>query len=1547
MSGCVLSNGGKMLSGWAELLLDTGKRNSLINYRDTKSSTVEILAPSSEVFFEKVKGESSFEVVDVEREDEEAFDSRDSPDVKADIELEECDSDKQREELFAKYRSKIKQNQVLPYSAFSKPYKAIKNIDKKARQILDESGVNVAYVAFGFIHWTEDESSHLVFRAPILLLPVRLERKSSVDPYMMKSDGEDVIVNPTFSYKMEAEFGVRLPSYEDEGLAEYLEKVERLASKLHWKVSAECKIGIFSFLKINMYRDLKDNADKILANQNVLRLLGIASCVGHGDAPSCDASLAEDSSMNLNCVVDADSSQIDAIKMAKSGQSFVLQGPPGTGKSQTITNIIAECLSDGKRVLFVSEKLAALNVVYSNLEKAGLAEFCLALHSQKANKKEVISEICRTLRMGRSSLSSKADSEEAALESAKQKLDEYAFELHAQRPVIDKSLYQLYESYSALRMMPGVEWYIPRIESRDEDYLNSVLFDLGQYASYIPSIGYDYRNNIWFGFKGHDLSLQGKSILKNAFIGVVNFCNDLLLVGKGIEEEYGVSCKTLEEAEYLGAFFACASSTQFGTPRLLQKGRFREAESVLSQLEELSLKILRMRAELNRDFDGSVYRLDGDALFERLRNQPTGWPSRLLNSGYRNLVSDLRPCAKTGKGLSHKRVVTAVELLSRIQKAETDFHNLEVRIKPSVGKLYEGVDTCWKSLKEQVSEWGSIFELDYSFEGFERLSDFADEQERFGFFAQRLREVLDQCDRDLFEYVGKCFDAEAFDVLHSPFSKVIERLSGCLQEIDKMDNWCSFRRVISDLEDKDIMPFLNEALDNNLEPKNFKGAFKRLFYLQWIDFVLSDSPMLRELNRVAHDLVIEEFIEKDIEQFEINRARVRARLSADRPNLGLVAGGSALATLLREGEKKRRQKSIRALLSETGEVVQRVKPCFMMSPLSVSTYLDSAFIGFDVVIFDEASQVFPQDAIGAIYRAKQLIVVGDSRQMPPSNFFSASIDAVDDEPGDVGDFESILDLCSAVMPQLRLRWHYRSRCEQLIAFSNMNFYDGDLITFPSSRTDELGMGVDYYHVEGLFDRRTHTNQTEAKFVVDLIVRHIKEYPNRSLGVVAFSVAQQDLIDDMLAKRRQELPEIDPFFFNESNEPFFIKNLETVQGDERDTIIFSIAYGIDLQGRMLHNFGPLNRVGGERRLNVAITRAKRNVQVVSSMRYTDIDLKRTQSEGVRLLREYLDYAENGKIALSRSIKVRRFEEFDSEFELEVCDFLRENGFSVDTQVGCSGFRIDLGLKRPNSSDYVLAIECDGAAYHSSKSARDRDRLRQQVLEGMGWQFYRIWSTDWFRNGPVERELLLDAVKVALENPLRKGGKVSVSVDNGEFEEPVANQCFEFPAYEVVDTREAYSKHIADFKGMVKEILEVEAPLSEELLLSRIAWCFDRKKVTTFVRQEYEQNMSWCSLCGIIRKDGFLYLENGPEIRFRVPGSIKREIRQIAPEELAAGMLEVVKQNINVSKNGLFRFVAGQCGVTRLTESIVDKLELSLSLLGDSVLVEGDTVSFWEV
>lgn len=1537
----------KKLDKWADLLLDTGKRNNLINFKDTRVSTVEVLLPSSDALFQKVDGATSFEVFDPKIIEEDDAEEASKPE-QLQIEVpEEASNASGKASFLAQYSGKIKrQNQILLYNSATNPIAAVKNIEKKAREFIEETGVNVAYMAFGFIHWKESDTSNGVFRAPILLVPIQLEQASAVEPYFIKSSEDDIIVNPTFSYKMDAEYGVKLPEYNDERLTVYLEKVTRLVAKLQWTVTAECKIGIFSFLKINMYRDLKDNANVILANQNVRQLLGEPTDTGklYGDEETADS--VTNPLVELHSVVDADSSQIEAIEMAKSGKSFVLQGPPGTGKSQTITNIIAECLSDGKKVLFVSEKMAALNVVYDKLKQAGLAEFCLQLHSHKANKKDVIADICHTLRAGKSAVSSKAAEEIAIKEKAQHQLDAYAVELHKLRPVIEKSLYQLYESYAAFRSMPDVEYPIPQLSSKGKAYLTETASLLEQYVDYIPSIGYDYRKNPWYGYINQDTSYQSKNEVKSDLSIFSQFLQILIPLQQEISEKYGIQCDSIEDAHIWNSFFGFAATSKLITPSLLNRVHFDTVTSALRELQTQSADILAVRSVLSAVFDDDIYKLDGAAYHKRLTKQFGGTFSRLFNAEYKQLITDLRLCKKDGKKPSYNEAVTMTERLSYYQQKNLEFVEAETPIKAFLGEAYHGVETEWDYVAEQMSVLEGIFSNNVAFGALEQYDSFASERSVFADYHHRLETAFAACSADVLKRVDGYFDCAILDVDAVPCILVLPKLTGCLNEMDKLDNWCHFRNLLSKLDDKQVVPYVNAAIGQNIDPKHIVDAFRKQFYYQWIDSILSENPVLSTFNRISQDKAICTFSEKDTEQFEINKAKIRAELSSMRPSLDMIASGSALAILLREGEKKRKQKSIRTLLAETGELVQRIKPCFLMSPLSVSTYLTPDSVHFDVVVFDEASQIFPQDAIGAIYRANQMIVVGDSKQMPPSNFFNATIEVGDndEETGDVTDFESILDLCSTSMQQLRLRWHYRSRYEQLITFSNKNFYDSDLVTFPSSKVDAPGIGVDYYHVEGVFDRKSHTNRKEAEFVVDLIYQNIEKYPNRSLGVVAFSVAQQDLIDKLLSKRRQSTPEKEYFFKNDGNEPFFIKNLETVQGDERDTIIFSIAYGIDAQGRLLHNFGPLNRVGGERRLNVAVTRAKCNVQLVSSMHYTDIDLKHTSAEGAKLLREYLDYAENGSIALERAISISPFEQFDSDFELEVCDYLRSKGFSVDTQVGCSGFRIDLGLKLPDSSDYVLAIECDGATYHSLKNARDRDRLRQEILERMGWKFYRIWSTDWFRNKSVEQLRLLEAAADAVKNPTKVEAKATDSQPTESFEEVAVEKHFEFPSYKAADiyklSRQYFSR---DFKAMIKAILEIEAPLSEDLLLKRIAWCFGREKVTSVVQRNYEQQMYGYQQYGIIRRNGFLYLNTEKEIQFRGPGDIERDIKQIAPEELAAGMFEILKQNVTADKNGLYRSLAAQCGVARVGKAINVAMDVALDVLKDRIILDGEQIS----
>ncbi|MDX2038318.1 MAG: DUF4011 domain-containing protein [Isosphaeraceae bacterium] len=581
-----------------------------------------------------------------------------------------------------------------------------------------------------------------------------------------------------------------------------------------------------------------------------------------------------------------------------------------------------------------------------------------------------------------------------------------------------------------------------------------------------------------------------------------------------------------------------------------------------------------------------------------------------------------------------------------------------------------------------------------------------------------------------------------------------------LLDLDRIDEWYRFKKLQRRFDAISLQEPFREVLGGRLDPERARSAFQCAFYRAWLDQVSSEEPHLDSLTTEGRRREIEEFRRLDLESIRIAPTRVREILLSapgrPRPDSLQVPKSSELGTLLREINKKSRHLPLRDLIAKCPTHLQRIKPCLMMSPLAVSTHLSLSDIHFDLVIFDEASQVRPYDAISSIFRGTQLIVAGDQKQLPPTNFFErmAEEDESDSDDEDrISDYESILDVCCTLgFARKRLRWHYRSRRESLIAFSNRYFYDGELVTFPSAVDEMVDPGVRFIHVaEGRWRSGSSGgfNAVEAATTARMVIEHFRRTPEKSLGVITMNSRQERAILDELERLRREDLSLEEFFDHERPEPFFVKNLENVQGDEREVIFLSIAYGPDDQGRVYQRFGPLNVAGGERRLNVAITRARESMTVISSMRPHDIDLTKSKARGVHLLRAYLDFAERGAAALDSQSTASGLREFDSPFEAEVARALEARGLRVLSQVGCGGYRIDLALTHPNHPGlFVLGIECDGATYHSSATARDRDRLRQDVLERLGWHILRVWSTDWVRGRAQQIDRIVTAYEARI-------------------------------------------------------------------------------------------------------------------------------------------------------------------------------------------------------
>ena len=600
-----------------------------------------------------------------------------------------------------------------------------------------------------------------------------------------------------------------------------------------------------------------------------------------------------------------------------------------------------------------------------------------------------------------------------------------------------------------------------------------------------------------------------------------------------------------------------------------------------------------------------------------------------------------------------------------------------------------------------------------------------------------------------------------------------------------IQEWVKFCELREQITQAGLAVILSELFDGTLSIEEATKGFLVQFYRSWLDAVYEHDPALRRFATDVHERQIDQFRNLDRDTVRDSFKRIREARLSDPARPSAVAfhapSSSELGTLLREVNKKKRHLPLRQLFARIPTVLLRLKPCLMMSPLAVSTYLNTREIRFDVVIFDEASQVRPYDAITSIYRGRQLVVAGDQKQLPPTTFFerTASDEEVSTEEDEteetLADFESILDKCSALgLPHYLLHWHYRSRREPLIAFSNRHFYGNKLVTFPSVLdTGEMPAVRFEYVSEGRWKSGSGGfNPLEALKTAELVMTHFRINPSRSLGVIAFSQRQQMAILDELERLRRKDSSYEDFFSEDQEETFFVKNLENVQGDERDFIFLSIGYGPDEKsGQVAMRFGPLNRQGGERRLNVAVTRARWEMTVISSMRSHDIDLSRTTATGAKLLRAYLDFAERGISALGEEVTQVGEEPYDSPFEQQVAEALEQRGMGVRRQVGCSGYRIDLALVDPSKPGrFVLGIECDGSTYHNSATARDRDRLRQEVLESLGWRIVRIWSTDWVKDPSSQ----INRVVAAFGQSLVEATEPPASADENVTVERPANE-----------------------------------------------------------------------------------------------------------------------------------------------------------------------------
>lgn len=583
------------------------------------------------------------------------------------------------------------------------------------------------------------------------------------------------------------------------------------------------------------------------------------------------------------------------------------------------------------------------------------------------------------------------------------------------------------------------------------------------------------------------------------------------------------------------------------------------------------------------------------------------------------------------------------------------------------------------------------------------------------------------------------------------FSKFYDRITKMTCDTEGLEGWMYYRKYANQLKELNQEWFL-ESLTETLSTEDPESLFSQSLWSAWLELHYAKNRVLRDFTVSSHSQLMDQFKLNEKEVLKINAGRVLQK-NVSRLRDAKLVGGEAERFLVRQSQLQRAHKPVRQVVKQCGSHLQRYKPCWMLSPLTLSSYIPYGEIEFDVVIFDEASQLRVEHALGAISLAKQVVIFGDEYQLPPTSFFQVVGDGDGEDVDESQDFESILHASKTILPaaDVSLLYHYRSKSEDLIAFSNHYIYNDELITFPNANVESRGVEFEYVS-DGIFDNRR--NLKEAERIIQICVKFATEFPEKSLGVIAFSKSQEVAIRDALINWLKQNPDFEIAAKLDENsdesQAFFIKNLESVQGDERDIIILSVGYGRDKSGNIFQRFGPINSSYGYRRLNVAVTRAKEKIVCVSSLKSYEINPKET-ARGARLLQSYLEYAEKGTEALvaGKIAGERNDAQPDSEFELDVQSALSARGYRVDRQVGASGFKIDLAIvNQENNKEYILGIECDGASYHSSYSARINDRLRQEILEGLGWKIYRVWSQHWISH---KEAIVDDIVKTISSNP----------------------------------------------------------------------------------------------------------------------------------------------------------------------------------------------------
>lgn len=1442
-----------------------------------------------------------------------------------------------------------------------------------ARTFEEEQGVNILYLALGFLKWYEDPKSDRERYAPLLLIPVKLDRTSATSRFKIRYTEDDITTNLSIQARIKSDFDIDLPEVPDSDElvpSDYFADVAKaVAGQPRWEVlDDDIVLWFYSFSKFLMYRDLDPtswpDAKPLDANPLVRSLLRERFS---SDPPLCGETEQVDRVLHpkdMIHVLDADSSQALVIEEAKQGRNLVIQGPPGTGKSQTIANLIAAAVKSGKTVLFVAEKMAALEVVERRLANVGLKDMCLELHSNKANKRAVLQDLEQTLDLGRPSVED-VERHCEELIRYRDRINRYLEAIHTPLKPCGLTPYQVVGHLVRLRAIDTrppefsldspLTWTAADFQSR--------LNLLRDFIERVEDIGTP-KHNPWCGVQLDVIIPTDVDRITSKLPGLIGRLDRLSAAGSKLASRLAVDAPIdlsgISGIAQLAQRLASAPPLDHAS---LGNSTWGQQRTQIDDLIGAGQKFSERQSALDGVVVDAAWDTELAATRRNLAAHGRSWV-RILNRGYREAQATLRGILvdQPPKPLNDR--LALVDGMIAAQKARREINSDGSRTlgRKAFGALWSGENSDWAALR-RISNWEKECrdaKIDSRFrQVLANLTDMPDVRGPLSQIRDNLKAAVEEI-KTLVQTLDLDLSTafEARDLFSIPLTQLADKLRRWLESPEALSKWVAYFVRRQKLESLGMTALVAEVHAGETSTDEAVSRCELAYYEEVIRDVFRREPDLANFSGASHEKLLEKFRFLDRQRIDIARHEVAfahyERLPTSRSDVGEVG------LVRREIQKKRRHLSIRKLLAQAGCAVQAIKPVFMMSPISVAQYLEPGCIDFDLLLIDEASQVEPVDALGAVARAKQIVVVGDSKQLPPTRFFSRMLgedapEDADESELQAGDMESILGLCCAQnVPQRMLSWHYRSRHHSLIAVSNHEFYDDKLFVIPSPGDPAPGQGLMFHYVEdGIFDRgKSATNRIEAKSVAEAVMDHALRFPNKTLGVGAFSVAQRDAILDELELLRRADPSLEHFFVTSSAEPFFVKNLENIQGDERDVILISVGYAKDANGYMGMNFGPLSSDGGERRLNVLITRARDCCCVYSSIRADDIDLNRARARGAQALKTFLKYAESGLLDTG----TEHGEGYDSEFERQVAKAVASQGYETRPQVGVAGFFIDLAVVDPEKAGrYLLGIECDGANYHRSRSARDRDRLRQAVLESRGWIIHRIWSTDWFHRPEDELRKVMAAIgqaKVQLaarnsrselpaELPPPSAEQQGIARVEDDEKECASTEACPTEPYVVASFRIQASQQIhelpaSELARVVARIIDVEGPIHREEIARRVTQLWGLQRTGKRIRESVDRALNSLPGRSIQRLDEEFFLptsrDNCP-VRDRgdVPSNTLRKPEMLPPPEIRRAISTVVQVHLGVESEEALVETARLFGFRSTSSQLKQVLEREMTSL----------------